>query len=239
MTYMMERQKGTGEWLSEEDAGGCFRALCEGVAYLHSHSIAHRDLKPENILLEKAGDLLSVRVCDFGFAKFLPKDGHLTQTGLGTFGYVAPEIISHRTSYDGMQCDLWSLGVILFILVSGDAPFKLGGATVADKNKVIMGKYVFDQRAWSGKSEYPKVVVRSLLQTQPKERMSAKNVLQQNWVANSGKVVSGWFPNANTDASAVTIVEGCTKTKKPPPSRVAKSAAEPQEPEAACTCTLQ
>jgi len=221
-----------GSWLTEKEAGGCFHRICEGVAYMHSHGIGHRDLKPENILLEVEGDALSVKIADFGFAKaFGPKENSvadfnkqneaqekaaeqqqldsLTSTGLGTFGYVAPEIIERKARYDGMKVDMWSMGVICFILLVGEAPFVLGGASAANKRKVVKGDYKFSAK-WEkqGVSEHAKDIIRGLLQVKPKERWSAQRTLEQNWVANDGEFVEGWVlppkPAARSRACCAT-----------------------------------
>jgi calcium/calmodulin-dependent protein kinase I len=97
------------------------------VTELHSRGIAHRDLKPENLLLANPGDPASIKIADFGFAKImskLPRNKHgqqLMMTSCGTPEYVAPEVLQN-VGYD-CKCDVWSMGVILYIMLCGFPPF--------------------------------------------------------------------------------------------------------------------
>lgn len=122
---------------------------------------------------------------------------------------MAPEIIARKARYDGMLCDLWSLGVILFILVAGNAPFKLGGASAADKAKVMKADYKFGKE-WK-KAEwqkYPQEIVAALLKVNPQERMKAEEIMKYNWVANDGKFVPGWTydPNSKPRLQAAKVI---------------------------------
>ena len=95
----------------------------KGLEYCHIHNICHRDLKPENILLDKDG---TIKISDFGLSnlswKF--KEGpNLLHTTCGTINYIAPEVIKNE-SYDGQKADIWSCGVILFYLLTGELPFE-------------------------------------------------------------------------------------------------------------------
>ncbi|CAA2988191.1 CBL-interacting kinase 5-like [Olea europaea subsp. europaea] len=105
----------------EEDARKYFQQLIAAVDFCHSQGVYHRDLKPENLLLDEAGNL---KVSDFGLSALLEskrQDG-LLHTTCGTPAYVAPEVINKR-GYDGEKADIWSCGVILFVLLAGYLPF--------------------------------------------------------------------------------------------------------------------
>nr|XP_027066990.1 CBL-interacting serine/threonine-protein kinase 24-like isoform X1 [Coffea arabica] len=105
--------------LSEDDSRRYFQQLIDAVAHCHSKGVYHRDLKPENLLLDSQGNL---KVSDFGLSA-LPQQGvDLLHTTCGTPNYVAPEVLSHR-GYDGAAADLWSCGVILYVLTAGYLPF--------------------------------------------------------------------------------------------------------------------
>ncbi|TQD98705.1 hypothetical protein C1H46_015698 [Malus baccata] len=105
--------------LSEGEARRYFQQLIDGVDYCHSKGVYHRDLKPENLLLDSLGNL---KISDFGLSA-LPEQGvSLLRTTCGTPNYVAPEVLSHK-GYDGAVADVWSCGVILFVLLAGYLPF--------------------------------------------------------------------------------------------------------------------
>ena len=105
---------------SELDAANLVRKLVEALAYLHDLDIVHRDLKPENLLLKSTDNDVDVKVADFGLSKILGAAA-MTQTACGTPGYVAPEIL--RGSGYGKEVDMWSVGVITYILLCGFPPF--------------------------------------------------------------------------------------------------------------------
>ncbi|KAG5251085.1 CBL-interacting serine/threonine-protein kinase [Salix suchowensis] len=105
--------------LSEAEARRYFQQLIDGVDYCHSKGVYHRDLKPENLLLDSQGNL---KISDFGLSA-LPEQGvSLLRTTCGTPNYVAPEVLSHK-GYDGAIADVWSCGVILYVLIAGYLPF--------------------------------------------------------------------------------------------------------------------
>jgi len=105
--YVIQRQS-----LPEEESLRIFRQLVYGLEYLHNRSICHRDLKPENILLDRFNQ---VKIADFGFARWMPED--IANTSCGSPHYAAPEVIK-GLRYDGRNADVWSLGVILYALLS-------------------------------------------------------------------------------------------------------------------------
>lgn len=103
-----------------------FCQVMHAVTELHSRGIAHRDLKPENLLLANPGDPASIKIADFGFAKIMSKlpkvhGQQLMKTSCGTPEYVAPEVLQN-VGYD-CKCDVWSMGVILYIMLCGFPPF--------------------------------------------------------------------------------------------------------------------
>ncbi|KAI7739608.1 hypothetical protein M8C21_022633, partial [Ambrosia artemisiifolia] len=108
--------------LKEDEARKYFQQLINAVDYCHSRGVFHRDLKPENLLLDASGCL---KVSDFGLSALpqqVREDG-LLHTTCGTPNYVAPEVINNK-GYDGAKADLWSCGVILFVLIAGYLPFE-------------------------------------------------------------------------------------------------------------------
>ncbi len=103
------------QFFSEKTAKEYMKMILQGVNYLHSKNIVHRDIKPENILFDGTGHL---KLVDFGTSKFAGK--RKMKNTYGTPYYVAPEVLSEE--YD-IKCDIWSCGVILYILLSGSPPF--------------------------------------------------------------------------------------------------------------------
>jgi serine/threonine protein kinase len=104
--------------LAEPDAKHFIRQILEALGFVHSQGVCHRDLKPENILLDEFG---RVKISDFGLSRFVRADG-LVETPCGSPCYVSPECISGKP-YDGRKSDLWSVGVVLFALLTGTLPW--------------------------------------------------------------------------------------------------------------------
>ncbi len=106
------------KFLTEKEAAGILRVIVQAVDYLHKHGVVHRDLKPSNILFADNTDRPeSLRIIDFGFAKQLRDTNGLLMTPCYTANYAAPEVLK-RQGYDA-ACDIWSLGVMLYIMLSG------------------------------------------------------------------------------------------------------------------------
>eukprot|EP00826_Nyctotherus_ovalis_P011704 TRINITY_DN1304_c0_g2_i3.p1 TRINITY_DN1304_c0_g2~~TRINITY_DN1304_c0_g2_i3.p1 ORF type:complete len:340 (+),score=71.15 TRINITY_DN1304_c0_g2_i3:122-1141(+) len=124
---------------TEEDAAVVLSQMLSAVIYCHERRIVHRDIKPENILLEKVRDRIQLKVIDFGTAQMFGGAKKLTST-TGTAYYIAPEVLSKR--YDE-KCDVWSCGVILYILLCGMPPFN--GNTDDDILKAVRrGKFAYN-----------------------------------------------------------------------------------------------
>lgn len=162
---------------TEYDAKEVTRQLLLGVAYCHEKKIANRNLKPENLLL-KAGSDTDVKISDFGYAKTVTYPNSL-RTQCGTEGYVAPEILEHRPAYD-VSCDMWSLGVILYIVLGGYRPFRGDGDEVMRQTRY--GEYKFHNRYWSHVSEDAKNLITRMLTVDPEKRITAETALRNRWI---------------------------------------------------------
>jgi calcium-dependent protein kinase len=155
------------------------RQLLSAVAYCHENGVIHRDLKPENILIEnseeKDKEFFHIKVIDFGTCEILKKK-KLTEQ-IGTSFYIAPEVI--KNSYNE-KCDLWSCGVILYILLCGSPPF-YGKNEKEIFKKIIEGNFTFRHKIWNKISSEAKNLVLKLLQVNPDKRLSAKEALEDIW----------------------------------------------------------
>lgn len=165
-------------YYNEKEARDTCKIILEAVSYMHRHHVAHRDLKPENLLLLSKDDDSAVKIADFGFAKKVVEECSLT-TQCGTPGYVAPEILE-GTPYD-QRADMWSVGVILYILLGGYPPFI--ESTQRDLfRKIRRGEYEFHEEYWGTVSAEAKELISSLLTVDPKARLSADNALTNSWI---------------------------------------------------------
>ena len=138
-------------FFTEPNAQTVIKAITNCVSYLHAEGIMHRDLKPENILLEEGEDFDKIKLIDFGESKEF-KTGDKQVDLVGTPYYIAPEVMSR--SYNE-KCDMWSIGVITFILLSGTPPFA-GHNEKEIMDTVKTGKYSFKSKAWANVSENAK-----------------------------------------------------------------------------------
>ncbi|CAG9323811.1 unnamed protein product [Blepharisma stoltei] len=161
---------------SENHAAQIMYQLLSAVAYLHNLNIIHRDLKPENILLEERNDSLNIKLIDFGTATYMTPS-RPTVGASGTAYYIAPEVLAGRYTE---KCDLWSCGIIMYILLSGFPPFD-GKTEDEIMSKVSSGKVNFSVNPWPNISAEAKELLTSLLC--PEEtRISASDALQHLWI---------------------------------------------------------
>ena len=120
---------------TEKQACHIFKQMVSAICYCHSQKICHRDLKPENLLFLNSSEDSPLKVIDFGLSKIFTKDNHKMTTKVGTAYYVSPEVLAG--DYDE-KCDVWSAGVILYILLTGEPPFN--GANDNEIYKRIQAK---------------------------------------------------------------------------------------------------
>lgn len=160
----------------EHQAARIIWQVLHTVAYMHSLGIAHRDLKPEYIIFEsEAADSL-IRITDFKSALRL-KPGMRFKKQMGTPYYMAPEII--KGSYD-LKCDIWSCGVLLYVMLCGYAPFS-GGVNSDILIRVKQGCYCFPDKEWGSISEAAKNLIVSMLSYDPENRPTAAQSLSHHW----------------------------------------------------------
>eukprot|EP00128_Syssomonas_multiformis_P009320 Colp12_sorted_trinity150504_noHs@30919 len=163
---------------TEKDAAKAIRQICEAISYLHEHRIVHRDLKPENILYANESPDSDIKIADFGLAQIMNKQT-LLSTVCGTPGYVAPEVILNEPY--STPVDVWAIGVIAYILLSGYEPFYEDN-DAALLQRIVDGRYSFPEDIFQDVSEDAKNVVRKILVTDPTRRPSAKEILSWPWI---------------------------------------------------------
>jgi len=166
-------------YFKERDAAKIMNQIFQAISYCHSNKIVHRDIKPENVLLEsKQGTDSLIKIIDFGTSLMYDpeKQKKLKQT-IGTPYYIAPEVL--KQTYDS-KCDIWSRGVIMFILLSGKPPFDGNDDDEILKN-VNKGKPSYTDDIWKKVSAEGKDLLRKLLEYKPKNRISAAECLGHPW----------------------------------------------------------
>jgi len=167
------------EHYTESQARQCLKEVTEAIAYCHAQNIAHRDLKPENLLYASDDDDAGIKVADFGLAVLLD-DNTLTHTACGTPGYVAPEIL--RNAWYGIQVDVWSLGVIAYILLCGFPPF-YDEDNLRLYEHIKRGVYDYPSPFWDHVSDTAKDLIDHMLVVNPKKRYTAAQVLAHPFLA--------------------------------------------------------
>ncbi|KAI9311521.1 kinase-like domain-containing protein [Dichotomocladium elegans] len=175
-------QKGS---YTEKDASSLVRQMLEGLAYLHKLDIVHRDMKPENLLFDTKDDDAKLMITDFGLSRILKNHDDILMTACGTPGYVAPEVLL-QTGHS-KAVDLWSVGVIMFTLLSGYTPF-WGEDQASLFECIISGKYEYDEEYWQDISDSAKNLIDRLLTYKPAERITAEEALKHPWITNEGVV---------------------------------------------------
>ncbi|XP_071605721.1 ribosomal protein S6 kinase alpha-3 isoform X3 [Heliangelus exortis] len=171
------------KFFSEREASAVLFTITKTVEYLHAQGVVHRDLKPSNILyVDESGNPESIRICDFGFAKQLRAENGLLMTPCYTANFVAPEVLK-RQGYDA-ACDIWSLGVLLYTMLTGYTPFANGPDDTPEEilARIGSGKFSLSGGYWNTVSETAKDLVSKMLHVDPHQRLTAAQVLSHPWI---------------------------------------------------------
>mmetsp|Transcript_45608 Transcript_45608/g.52525 ORF Transcript_45608/g.52525 Transcript_45608/m.52525 type:complete len:475 (+) Transcript_45608:69-1493(+) len=202
-------------YFSEKDAAVIFKQMISALAFCHKNGICHRDLKPENFLFSDPSDTATIKMIDFGLSHYYSKTGKPEEkvvrmhTKAGTPYYISPEVLAG--DYDE-KCDIWSAGVILYILMCGYPPF-YGDTDPQILDAVRSGKFDFDSSEWDLVSQDAKAYISSMLVKDVSKRPSAEVCLHHSWVAELA-------PNAltanlsNSAISALKAYQASEKLKK-------------------------
>ncbi|KAH8058777.1 serine/threonine kinase [Aureococcus anophagefferens] len=161
---------------NEKEARDLIRILLDALAYLHHRHIVHRDLKPENLLLKSPYNDFDIKLADFGFAKKV--NGKSLDTQCGTPGYVAPEIL--KGAKYGTEVDMWSCGVIVYILLGGYPPFHDDNHAILYR-KIKAADYTFEPQYWDQVSDDAKDLIKKMLVVDPDKRLTADQALRHPW----------------------------------------------------------
>ena len=154
--------------------------LLQVVNYLHSKKIIHRDIKPENIMF-KSNNLRSVKLIDFGSSTKTNYKSEIQSDFAGTPYYLAPEIIAKRYNH---KCDIWSLGVTLFVMFTHTLPFN-GKNQAETYYNITNSKLSFEHAMWKRASSEFKDLIQNMLRKHPDKRFDASECLQQPWFSNN------------------------------------------------------
>ena len=163
---------------SEADARDLTVKMLKSMAFCHAHNIAHCDMKPKNLLLMSEDNDSYIKLADFGFAARVHTPKSLTKQ-CGTPFFVSPEILM-RQAYD-QQSDMWSVGCIIFLLLSGNLPF-MGRSQKELFKKIVSGKFEFDDEDWCDVSDDARDLVSQLLVLDPDKRLTSQGALKHKWM---------------------------------------------------------
>jgi len=174
---VLDRIAGMGYRYSERIARGIVSNILEALSYCHEQNIAHRDVNSKNLIFINEDKDRGIKLAGFGFAARCHAPESMTRQ-CGTPLFVAPEVLL-KNPY-GMESDMWSVGCVAFLLLSGDVPF--AGETQKDLFRAIVaGKYVLNEY-WTEVSDEGKQFVSDLLQVDPTKRLRAKDALNHTWM---------------------------------------------------------
>ena len=181
---------------SEKTAAKIFKQLISAIAYCHSQGICHRDLKPENILFLSEEEDSPIKVIDFGLSKIFGAYNNIINNEMtsfvGTAYYVSPEVLQGKYNE---KCDIWSAGVILYIMLNGEPPFN-GSNDNEIYRCISQMKFSFPESKWKNISEDAKDLIKKMI-CAPERRFNAQQVLNHVWIKKNAPHSKGNIINLN------------------------------------------
>jgi len=162
---------------SERQATNIMSQIASGVKYLHQYGIVHRDLKPDNIMITQQNEYGVIKIMDFGLSKIVSPNEKMVD-GYGTLSYVAPEVLL-RTPYN-KEVDIWSMGVILFYMLSGRLPFR-GSKEQEVAQKIVYDTLEFDEDDWETRTNKVQDLITCCLEKNAKDRITIDQFINHPW----------------------------------------------------------
>ncbi|KAL5495888.1 CMK2_1 [Sanghuangporus weigelae] len=182
---LFDRIKQRGGKFTEIDAKNCVRSILHGVEYLHANGILHHDLKPENILLRSKAPDADIILADFGAARHVDYPDQLLYCDTGTYNYSPPEIFTHEGH--GTKLDMWAVGVITHVLLSGMMPFPNQTLSIL-KQAILRCELAFEGRYWEKVSSTAKEFISALIHADQITRLSASEALAHPWLSGESDI---------------------------------------------------
>ena len=168
---------------SERQATNIMSQIASGVKYLQQYGIVHRDLKPDNIMITQQNDFGVIKIMDFGLSKIISPNERMVD-GYGTLSYVAPEVLL-RTPYN-KEVDIWSMGVILFYMLSGKLPFR-GKKEQEVAEKIVYEDLEFDEDDWEIRSQSVQDLIKCCLEKNREKRITIDEFINHPWFKKNRK----------------------------------------------------
>lgn len=186
--------------LPEPTAALLFQQIASAIAYCHSYGVAHRDLKPENVLISK---FPIVKVSDFGLCGFI-SDQQMMKTFCGSPCYCSPECLC-RVQYDGRLSEVWSLGVILYAMVTGEHPWNITNTSIMLR-QILKGSYTVPNFV----SPKCKELIQGMMKVDPHQRMTMEQVLQHPWLKAAQKAKITLTQNIKVETPVLPPLQSVT-----------------------------
>lgn len=219
------------EKYTEADAAKLIYSITKAIGYCHNLGIVHRDLKPENLLFEDNTATAKLKIADFGLAKILDQK-KVMQTACGTPGYVAPEVLMKNGGYT-QEVDMWSVGVILYILLCGFPPFYEENNTALFA-AIKAAAYEYPSPYWDDISINARDLIDHLLVKYPKKRYKPADILAHKWIVEHCGTPTG-LPKLKASATAAAATTTTTTAAAAITTKAAAAASSPAAEAAATT----